>query len=192
MTVTSIQRDWGTEPNIVRMKTDSFIEDIVQDGWLESQQESINASNNGGFDWNESDCILVSYPLDQTNPAGQQAKTLLYVFPGFRSVNPISPIYPNLQNVTAYAAGGQPGATSVNVGINVITTASSAGASVILPLDVLSQSVIVANRSANSINVFPAFGDSINNLAVNTPFAVAAGSATIFIGVQVSNWATII
>lgn len=192
MTVSSIQRDWGTNPSIVRMETDEFIEDIVQTGWLATQQASIDKANKGGFTWKKGDAILLRYPLDQNNPTGQKAMTLVYVFDNFTSINPLSPVYPNRQGVVAAAGGGQTNATVLNIGINVVSTAATAGDSVKLPLDVSSQTVIIVNRGANSINVFPQLGDRINNLAVNASFAVAAGTQVFFVGVDSTAWATFV
>lgn len=191
MTVTSIQRDWGPNVNIVRIVTDSFLEEIIQPGWVTSQRNSIRLVNNGDFEWTSNDVVLISYPAFQNNPTGIQAKALFYVFPDFTSLNPITPLYPNLQGLTAHAGGGQANATHLNLGINVVTVVATANDSVVLPVDVLGQTVIVTNRGANNLNIFPALGDNIDVLAPNTAYSLTPGGGLILIGVTSTSWSSI-
>jgi hypothetical protein len=191
MTVSSIQCDWGPNVRIVRIVTDSFLEEIVQPGWVATQAASIALANNGAFDWTANDVVLISYPANQTMPSGVQAKAFFYIFPDFNSVNPIAPIYPNLQGITANAGGGQSLAYPLNIGVNVVAVAATSGDSVILPLDVLGQTVVVANRGANPINIYPQPGDNINVLATNTPYSLTNGGNVMFVGVTSTSWSTI-
>jgi len=191
MTIQSIQRDWGTNPSIVRIETDAPIEEIVLTDWLVTQQDSIYRANNGNFQWKIGDAVLISYPLDQDNPEDTQSKTLMYVFSDFRSLNPIAPIYPNLQNIVAHAGGGQTNASALNIGINVVQVVATSGDSVLLTVDVLPQTIIVVNRGASALNVFPRTGDSINDLAVNASISISSGSQLMFIGVTETNWITL-
>jgi hypothetical protein len=193
MTVYSIQRDWGPNVSVVRMITDSSLEDICLTGWLTSQMPSIAEANRGKFEFTPNDVCLISYPQNQNipYPGGVQSKSWFYVFPSFNSVNPIAPLYRNLQNITANPGGGQANAVPLNLGINVISVVAVANDSVILPTDVLGQTVIVRNNGANNVAVFPNIGDKINGNAINTSVAIVPNASLIFIGVNTVQWATI-
>lgn len=84
-------------------------------------------------------------------------------------------------NVTAFAGGGQASATLLGNVINRIVTVATAGDSVRLPLAGAGLQITIANSSANSLNVFPAVGDTINALGANAALALASGkTATIY------------
>jgi len=97
--------------------------------------------------------------------------------------------------LTATAGGGQSNALLLTNALNVVTTVATAADSVLLPPCVSGlgpntlgygntdgMSVVVVNAAAaNSMNVFPQTGQSINALSANTALAVAAGkNATFF------------
>lgn len=191
MAILSIARDWGPNVSIVRIETDDPIETIVLGGWLitAANAADIEELNNGPFEWKSNDFVVVAYPSGVPTVL---AHGLFSIFPAFDSLNPIAPLYSNLQNITAHAGGGQPNATGLNLGINVVTTVATTADSVVLPDDVLGNTVIVHNVGANSCNVFPFLGDAINALAVNTAIALAANSRAIFIGTQITKWASFI
>jgi len=190
MTVFSIKRDL---PNlsIVRISTDSPLEDIIRGGWINTQEESIIAANNGPFEWKDGDAVLVEYPTSLINSTTNReiiGNVLCYVFPSFSSLNPIQPIYPTSFNAVAHTGGGQTDASQLNVGTNLVISSSAPDDSVKLPDDVLGQTSIVINFSANSINIFPFLGDSIDNLGTDNPYALPAGSRVFFIGTNVLKW----
>src|SRR6266446_1499595 len=135
MTIYSIKRDFSPQNvSIVRIVTDSSIQDAVKQNWLVTQEASIELANNGPFEWSQNDIALISF-LDPITL--QQIQSLFFdVFNDFKSINPIIPIYPNLQNITAHAGGGQALATQLNLGINVISVVATAGDSVKLPTNV--------------------------------------------------------
>jgi len=180
MTVQSIRRDYGDNITIVRMVTNDIIEDIAATGYITAQSASIAVANNGEFTWTVGDAVLIQ---DVTG-----ANTLWNIFADFRSVVPVFPLLPNLQNIFAHAGGGQALAVQLNPGFNVVITVATAADSAILPVNVLGQTVIVTNKAANAMNVFPGVGDSINALAVDTALSVAAGATTVFYGITATNW----
>ena len=188
MTIYSIQRDQRPNVCIVGIVTDSNIEDVVVDGWLLTQEASIEAVNNGPFEWKQNDLVLINFVQETTLISTGHA--FFSLFGDFRSINPINPIYTNLNNVVAHAGGGQTDAWQLNLGINVIKVVTTAADSVKLPDDVLGQTCIVHNLGANSCNVFPFLGDFINSLAVNTAIALPAGSRALFIGTETLRWAS--
>src|ERR1051325_1964916 len=117
MTITSISRDYGVSPSIVRLFTTDSIEDIVQVGWLAAQYNDIISVNNGGFEWNANDALLISYASD--NNITQNA--LFSIAPDFLSVKPNTPIYPNQLGITAKAGGGQNATATLIRGTNEVT-----------------------------------------------------------------------
>ena len=118
MAILSIKRDYGIDPSMVRITTDSPIEDIVNTDWLFTQKESIAEVNSGDFEWKDGDIVIINSGIA---PETNVSSTFFgRVFPDFRSVDPIPPLYPNLQNIVAHAGGGQTNATQMNIGINAL------------------------------------------------------------------------
>lgn len=189
MTVLSIKRDWGPNVNIVRIVTNSSPQDVATTGWLgiPAIAQSIIDVNNGPFEWDVSDVVLIHF-VDPVTGDFFAGANFYIIFPDFLSLNPLTPIFPNLQNIVAHAGGGQALATQLNIGINVISTVATPGDSVKLPTDVLGQTVIVYNAGANPTNIFPSVGDSINGGSANAPISLPAGQMMVFYGVSTTNW----
>jgi hypothetical protein len=82
--------------------------------------------------------------------------------------------------LTAHAGGGQGSATPITAMQNFFTTVATTGDSGVLPSAQVGMEIAVANNGANSMNVFPASGQTINGQAANTQVAVAAATITIF------------
>ena len=96
-------------------------------------------------------------------------------------------------SIVAFAGGGQANATPITAMNGRVTTVATAADSVKLMPSALGLIVYVTNASAtNSMNVFPALGDTINALAVNTAFAVAAGKTCGFICYTAGQWHTLL
>lgn len=102
--------------------------------------------------------------------------------------------------ITAFAGGGQTSATLLDSGYNRVTVVATAGDSVKLPschtgasnTGVVAAGVISGNTtglmlwvtnsdSADSMNVFPQTGESINALSANSAYAVAANKTVGFL-----------
>lgn len=99
--------------------------------------------------------------------------------------------------ITAAAGGGQANAVVLTSAVNRVTTVATIADSVKLPLcqtgpqnaigagqpsNTLGQMMYVINAAAaNSMNVFPATGGSINALSANTAYAVAANKTVGFV-----------
>lgn len=81
-----------------------------------------------------------------------------------------------IQGLTALAGGGQSGATLLPSEWIVVETVANIADSVILPTitsNLIGLHVVVRNIAANSANVFPASGQTINALAANAALACA-------------------
>jgi hypothetical protein len=180
MSIKSIQRDQRPNVCIVGIETDDFLEDILLPGWITANQTSIDAANNGVFEWKKNDVVLIDYDL---------YTTLFTISDDFSTVVPLIPVSPITQDIVP-AGGGQSGATPLNPGINVIPV-TGAGTGVLLPPDVLGNNVIVVNRTGVALNIYPASGDQINHDLPNVPSSLAPGFALEFIGTGVTFWNTL-
>ena len=90
MTITSISRDWGVDPSIVRIVTTDNLFTVTSVGYLASQETAIEALQNGAFTWTSTDSVLISasdgqsfFKIDPATSAfvGQQVglSTIQYV-----------------------------------------------------------------------------------------------------------------
>lgn len=97
----------------------------------------------------------------------------------------------NQDGLTAKAGGGQGGGPAINRMINRVATVTTAADSVTLPASVAGLEITIINGAAvNSMNVFPATGETINLLAANTAIAVAAGTLLVFFCTTAGAWWT--
>lgn len=93
--------------------------------------------------------------------------------------------------LTAFAGGGQAGATPLPSIMNEVNTVATAADSVILPKALTGMSVIVKNNAAaNSLNIFPFVGDAINALSTNAAYALAVTKTVEFICFTDGFWDT--
>ncbi|QJX71861.1 hypothetical protein F-M6_0098 [Faustovirus] len=93
-------------------------------------------------------------------------------------------------SIAAFAGGGQASATQLANITNVVTTVATIADSVKLPSAAswIGRMIIVKNTAANSMNLFPASGQSINALSGDAAFAVAATTSVILVGATATNW----
>jgi len=59
MAITSIKRDWVPAPSIIRILSTSTLAQVGAAGYLTAQAANIEALNNGTFEWDVSDFVLV-------------------------------------------------------------------------------------------------------------------------------------
>lgn len=90
--------------------------------------------------------------------------------------------------ITAFATGGQASATALTADINSITVCATAADSVKLPTATAGRMVQVSNLGAAYASVFPASGDLIDALAVNTSISLAVGGSIIFTCAVAGSW----
>lgn len=102
-------------------------------------------------------------------------------------------IYSVSSAVTAHAGGGQALATPLTSQYNLVTVVATAADSVLLPaLDAnkIGMQIVVKNNAGNACAVFPATGQFINALAVNTALSVGAGATTTFVAISATTWSS--
>lgn len=69
-----------------------------------------------------------------------------------------------------------------------ITTAAASPSGATLPTAVAGRRVVVANRGANSVNLYPASGAAIGALAANAPMALAVGQSVELFARSAVQW----
>jgi hypothetical protein len=191
MSIVSIRRDWGDGASIVRIVTTDTIGAASEDNYITAQAANILEANEGMFQWNTGQLNNgLSNSIDSVLVSAIDGNALFEINSTATSLIPTITFSPSQVGLTALAGGGQTGATPVRSGFNTFTTVATANDSAILPVDVLGKTVTVINTTATSMNVFPATGDTINDLSANTAIAVEAGATTQFFGVTTTNWRT--
>lgn len=98
---------------------------------------------------------------------------------------------PALDALTAHAGGGQTSALALTKEVNRITTVTTAADSVKLPVSVAGMSIIIINSGANSMQVFGAGTDTINNVATATGVAQMANSSVLYVSSVAGKWFSI-
>lgn len=95
--------------------------------------------------------------------------------------------------IVAFAGGGQAGAVQIANMTTRVVTVGTAGDSVKLPPAVPGLMLMVINAAAaNSMNVFPSTGQSINALGANAAFAQAANKIALFMAASPTQWHSIL
>jgi len=59
MAITSIARDWGVDPCIVRITSSNTLSEVGANGYILAQENNIEALNAGPFQWSATDMVLV-------------------------------------------------------------------------------------------------------------------------------------
>ncbi len=95
--------------------------------------------------------------------------------------------------VTAATGSTQATGVPITAAVTRVTTVAVAGDSVTLPKAVPGMSLVVINAAAaNSMDVFPAVGDSINALAGDAALAVAANKTVLLVCAVAGIWNAIV
>jgi hypothetical protein len=82
-------------------------------------------------------------------------------------------------------------ASATAYGLNLVANADDT-AGVILPEAVIGGQVIIVNQeAANSLEVYPADGESINGGTANAPVTMGNAEAAVFLAVSGSAWITL-
>ena len=114
------------------------------------------------------------------------AQDLINILNGFIAHNNISLANGGLfsessvDNILAHAGGGQANATPLTSEVNRITTVASANDSVILPASQPGLTLMVINHAANSVQVFGAGTDTIDDIVAATGVTQSNGSVVFY------------
>jgi len=95
--------------------------------------------------------------------------------------------------ITAHAGGGQGAAFALTKAVSRVTIVATATDSVVLPAAVAGKSMTVINAAAaNAMDVYPAVGEAINALAVDTKLSIAANKTVMFICAVNGTWNSLV
>ena len=90
------------------------------------------------------------------------------------------------------AAGSTQGAaTALTKEINVVSTVSSGANGVVLPTAVAGMVLIINNRSANTLNVYPASGGAINSGSANAAYSHSSNASIQYYATSSTQWYTV-
>lgn len=94
-----------------------------------------------------------------------------------------------MASATVAAAGTVQGdAAQIAAGFTLVTGATNAG--VILPAAVAGLVVVIKNNVAGNMKVWPATGDAINAVAVNSAYTMATLTSAVFTAYDATTWYT--
>lgn len=91
-------------------------------------------------------------------------------------------------SATVTAGTNAQGQGALTTDFNVITTAAAAPSGVTLPTATVGRRVYIVNRGANTVNVYPATGATIDANAVNTSIAVGVNRTMFFWASSATQW----
>lgn len=99
----------------------------------------------------------------------------------YRAANVNGPTTSSTTGYTAFAGGGQAGATALQTAISHVTTVTTSGDSVVLgfPATAGIFGVAVINDTANALQLFGLGNDTIKNAAANVGVSVPGGSMMV-------------
>jgi hypothetical protein len=89
-------------------------------------------------------------------------------------------------NVTAGTNTQGQGALTTDY--NVITTAAASPSGVTLPTATQGRRIVIVNKGANAINVYPATGGTIDALALNASISIPVGGVMVFNASSTTQW----
>jgi hypothetical protein len=90
--------------------------------------------------------------------------------------------------ITAYSGGGQTNAYQLTKSVNEVKTNTSNYGSVKLPAAKAGMSVAVWNNTNKLLNIFPATGEELDSIGINTGWTVWYGSIQYFYCYIDGNW----
>ena len=96
--------------------------------------------------------------------------------------------YPVYVGLVANPGGGQPNATQLVYGSNVIEVCDNSFDSILLPIALgAGGQCFITNHGDAACDIFPRVGDRINSLPVNAPYQLQAGKAAMFVDIGPPN-----
>ncbi len=172
MSITSISRDWGVNPSIVRMVSTDTLATIGTSGYLLAQADNIATINNGAFEWNITDMVLV-YASDGWD--------FFTIDPDFESLNifvPAGVLTSTLTNTHIFVGNAS----------NIATDVAMSGDATLANTGVLT----IANGAITNAKVSASAAIDFSKLATLTSGNILVGSAgNVATSVAMSGDATI-
>lgn len=103
------------------------------------------------------------------------------------SVNSVGELVKVSDTITASTTQTQ-GQQPLTSSYNIVTVVANANDTVTLPTAIVGQIVRVKNEGANTLQVFPASGDSVNNGTVNASVTQATNTFYMYVADDATNW----
>jgi len=187
MSITSLTRDWGFQPSIVRMTATNTLAEITTTGYVLAQLANIEAVNFGPFDWNATDYVLVNY-VDSGPQYGffvyddaTQSLTAAAVVPGSLSDTlPSADLFVGSAGNVATARALSGDATITNTG--VLTIANLAVTTAKLAANAVTSAKLAANTLQYAAVAMTAA--EFNGMYAAPKLLIAAGGANTLIVIE--------
>jgi hypothetical protein len=96
----------------------------------------------------------------------------------------------NNNNAVSAAGSDQAGATALTVDYNVVTTVA-ASAGVKLPTATAGRRIVIVNKGANTLSIYPATGGAIDAVSANAAIQVAANGSIELMASSSTQWYSI-
>lgn len=96
----------------------------------------------------------------------------------------------NNNNAVSAAGSTQSDATALTVDFNVVTTVA-ASTGVKLPTGVAGSRIVIVNKGANTLNIYPVTGATIDALAENAAIQIAANGSIEIMASSATQWFSI-
>ena len=93
--------------------------------------------------------------------------------------------------IVAAGSNSQADSTALTKPVNIIATVSATTRGVRLPTATVGDIVIVKNKSATLMNVYPASGAAVNALSADAAFDLAATTSAMFVAESATLWHTV-
>jgi hypothetical protein len=91
-------------------------------------------------------------------------------------------------NPTMVAGTNAQGQGPITADQNVVITAAANPSGATLPAATVGRRVMIVNRGGNPVNVYPASGAAIADLATNAPMSLPVGASAVFIARSATQW----
>ena len=88
-------------------------------------------------------------------------------------------------------SGGIQGGTPLTAQYNIISTVSTIGDSVTLPIAVIGQRITIINRGVNILDIFPAINCILNNGTVNSAEQLSTDSSAEYFAISNTKWVSL-
>jgi hypothetical protein len=89
---------------------------------------------------------------------------------------------------TVTAGTNAQGQGALTSDFNVVTTAASSPSGVTLPTATVGRIIVIVNKGANAVNVYPASGAAVDAIATNSPIALPVGGWMEFNASSATQW----
>jgi len=147
-------------------------------------------STNVALQWNETTDVW-EYTVDGTNYIPVVGTTATQTLTNKTLTTPaLNGAVVDNNNAVSAAGSTQAGATALTVDYNVVTTVA-ASTGVRLPTATAGRRIVIVNKGANTLSIYPATGGTIDALSANAAIQVAANGSIEIMASSSTQWYSI-